>query len=142
MDLPVQVLYITAALQFYEASSSLPCLLPISDAAVLPSPSNCRCEPKLAGLAEFSEHPAVIITAYLIVIFPWRIKQKVDFISEKWRTIMHTRHLAYIHLTLSVIPLPYIIFYAHLQQISSDYKEMMAAVVVILMAIYHIGRTI
>jgi len=32
-------------------------------------------------------------------------------------------------------------FYAHLQQIAYDYKEMMAAVVVILMAFYHIIRT-
>ena len=66
----------------------------------------------------------------------------MDFISEKWRTVLHTRHLGYLHLALTIIPLPYIMFYAHLQQIAYDYKEMMAAVVVILMAIYHIIRTI
>lgn len=37
---------------------------------------------------------------------------------------------------------PYIVFYAHLERISSDYKEMMTAVVVILMCIYHMERTI
>lgn len=68
--------------------------------------------------------------------------QNVDFISEKWRTVRYTRHLGYVHLAFSIVPLPYIVFYAHLQQISSDYKEMMAAVVVILMALYHICRTI
>ena len=104
--------------------------------------SGCRCEPKLEGLAKFSEHPAIIVAAYLVVIFPWGVIQNIDFISEKWRTVRHTRHLGYFHLALSIVPLPYIIFYAHLQRISSDFKEMMTAVVVILMAIYHTFRTI
>lgn len=101
-----------------------------------------RCEPELAGLVHLAGHPAIIITVHLVVIFPWGIIQNVDFISEKWRTIAHTRHLGYLHLALTFIPLPYIMFYAHLQQISKEYKEMMAAVVVILMAIYHIMRTV
>lgn len=103
---------------------------------------SCRCEPKLEGFAVFAEHPAVIITAYLVVIFPWGLVENVDFTTEKWRTVQHTRHLGYLHLTLSIVPVPYIMFYVHLQQISSDYKEMMAAVFVIHMAMYHISRTI
>lgn len=104
--------------------------------------SNCECQPKLDGLAVFAEHPAIVILAYLIVIFPWGITQNVDFISDKWRTIRHTLHLGYLHLAFSIVPLPYIIFYAHLQRISGDYKEMMTAVVVILMSIYHMKRTV
>jgi len=104
--------------------------------------SNCRCEPKLEGIAFLAEDPAIVVVAYLIVIFPWGIMQNVDFISEKWRTITHTRHLGYLHLAFMLIPLPYIIFYAHLQRISSDYKEMMTAVVVILMCMYHVTRTV
>lgn len=36
----------------------------------------------------------------------------------------------------------YIVFYAHLQRIAKDYKEMMAAVIGILYCGYHIARTI
>jgi len=43
---------------------------------------NCQCEPKLDGLAVLAEHPAIVVLAYLIVIFPWGIMQNVDFISE------------------------------------------------------------
>lgn len=104
--------------------------------------SYCQCEPTPVGIAQFAEHPAVVIPAYLVVIFPWGIIQNIDFISDKWRTVRQTRHLGYVHLALSIIPLPFIVFYAHLQQISGDYKEMMASVVVILTAAYHISRTI
>lgn len=65
----------------------------------------------------------------------------VDFISDKWRTIRHTRHLGKVHFIFTIIPLPCIVFYAHLQRLSGDFKEMMTSVVVILMAIYHILRT-
>lgn len=104
--------------------------------------SNCKCIPKLEGLAVLAENPTVVVFAYSIVIFPWGIIHNVDCITEKWRTIAHNRHLGYLHLAFSLIPLPYIIFYTHLQRISGDFKEMMAAVVVILMSIYHVMRTV
>jgi len=51
---------------------------------------NCQCEPKLDGLAVLAEHPAIVVLAYLIVIFPWGIMQNVDFISE-----LYLREMAY-----------------------------------------------
>ena len=105
--------------------------------------SACQCIPRLEGLAPLADNPTVvIIIAYLIVIFPWGMIQNIDFITEKWRTITHTRNLGYMHLAFCLAPLPYIVFYTHLQRISGDFKEMMTAVVVILMAIYHIFRTV
>lgn len=37
--------------------------------------------------------------------------------------------------------MPFIIFYAHLQQISQDYKKIMTAVVAIFMSLYHVMRS-
>jgi len=83
----------------------------------------------------------VIVLAYTFVILPWGFLYNVDFISEKWRTVYRTRFLAYVHMFFAIVPMPFIIFYAHLQQTSEDYKEMMAAVIAILMSFYHVMRT-
>lgn len=66
----------------------------------------------------------------------------IDFISEKWRTVNRTRLLGWVNLVCAFVPMPLIIFYAHVQQTSQDYKEMMAAVIAILMSLYHAVRAL
>jgi len=83
----------------------------------------------------------VVVLAYTFVILPWGLLYNIDFISEKWRTVHRTRFLGWVHMTFAIAPMPFIIYYAHLQQSSEDYKEMMAAVIAILMSLYHVLRT-
>jgi len=90
------------------------------------------------GFAKLAEHPAVIVVAYLFVILPWGFLYNFDYISEKWRTIHHTRRLGQIHLAIAICPMPVIIFYTVLQAMSEDYKEMMAGIIGTLMSIYHV----
>lgn len=101
----------------------------------------CCCNESDQLASSLAEHPAIIAVAYIAVIFPWAVLYNFDFISEKWRTIYDTRKSSYMHLVVSLVPMGYILYYAHLQRISKDYKEMMTAVVGILMCIYHVTRT-
>lgn len=84
----------------------------------------------------------VIVLAYSFVILPWGFLFNWDFITEQWRTMKETRLLSGIHLAVAILPMPFIMYYAHLQQRSQDHKEMMTAVVAILTSMYHVLRTI
>lgn len=88
------------------------------------------------GLVKLADSATVVVLAYLMDIFPWGVLYNFDFITEKWRTIRRTRNLARLHLTIAISPMPFIVFYAHLQLVSQDCKEMMAAVIGILMCLY------
>jgi len=93
------------------------------------------------GFAKYSEDPRIIVFVYFVVIFPWTILYNVDFITEKWRTVRHTRKLGIIQLLIALLPMPFVLIYAILQFISKDYKEMMTAVVGIFVSLYHVTRT-
>lgn len=114
--------------------------------------SSCNCtelarvaaavdQNELKGLAKQAENPAVIVVTYMMVILPWTILYNFDFISEKWRSIYRTRELGRVHLVIAFLPMPFLLFYTHLQQISNDYKEMMTAVIGLLLCLYHVMRT-
>ncbi len=66
----------------------------------------------------------------------------LDYISEKWRTVRHTRKLARIHAVLTVLPMLYVATYAEAQRRDSDYKEMAAALVAISFNLFHLLRTV
>jgi len=93
------------------------------------------------GLAPLADKWWVIAIVYFMAILPAAIIHNLDFISGKWRTVNRTRFLGHLHFVFAILPMPVIIFYAHLQQISKDYKEMMTAVVALFLSLYHLIRT-
>lgn len=88
---------------------------------------NCRCEPVQEGIGQLAEHPAIVIVTYGMFAV-WVLFSK-DFMTEKWRTIRNTRRLGYAQIVISIVPLPVFVFYAAVQGIAGDHKEMMAALV-------------
>ncbi len=66
----------------------------------------------------------------------------IDFITEKWRTCRRTRNLANVHLFLSIVPMIYIAVYAEAQHRDQNNKELGAALVAILLNLFHLPRAI
>ena len=53
----------------------------------------------------------------------------IYFISEKWKTIRHTRRLAFSSMFSSIVLLSYIAVYAEAQRYAEDWKEYRAVAV-------------
>ena len=98
-----------------------------------------ECEKKAPK--DLSDNVTIVTFAYLAALLPWTVMANFDFISAKWRTIRDTRNHGCFHLIACFLPLPYLCYYVHLQRMSEDYKEMMAAILAILMCFYHAVRS-
>lgn len=99
------------------------------------------CEQPI-GLAHLADESWVVSIAYISAFLPWTVLYAFDFISAKWKTVRRTRHSGLLHLSVSLPPVLYIIFYAHLQRISGDYKEMWTAITAAVLCLFNVIRTL
>lgn len=99
----------------------------------------CICAKFLCARAEAPEH---ILGAYFSALLPLATVYTLDFITEKWKTIAATRREGRLHLFFSLICLPYLIYFIHLQRCIKNYTEMGAAITAMLLSCFHMGRTV
>ena len=96
-------------------------------------------KPRLDG---FANHWGTVLIAYSVGFLPWGFVVLFDFISAKWKTVRETRRAGWLHMATSAIPMTIVIAYAIIQGISQDFKEMMTAVIAVLLTVYHVARTV
>lgn len=84
----------------------------------------------------------IVFLAYFSALLPWTIQYAYDFIGDRWKTIERTKRHGWLHVSLSVPGSCYIIYYAHLQSVEPDYKEMFAAIAALMFSFLHLARTL
>lgn len=93
------------------------------------------------GIAKLADNPGIVAGAYVSAFLPWAVLYAFDFISAKWKSIKRTRRAGHFHLTVSLPPVAYIVFYVHLQRISGDFKEMWAAITAAVLCLFNVIRS-
>ena len=68
--------------------------------------------------------------------------RKVDFITEKWRTVRWIPTLAYTHILSSIIPCSYVAVCAEAQRQNKDSKELGAAMAALIFNVIQLLRTL
>ncbi len=80
-----------------------------------------------AGLAALARHPAVVLGAYASVFYPFLTMYATGPLVG--RSTPRLRRGQWRRIILTFPALLYVSFYAHLQHVAHDYKEMSAAAV-------------
>lgn len=89
-----------------------------------------------------ANHVATVVTGYVCGFLTWGFVFLFDFISAKWKTLNVTRRAGRVRLIAVIVPMVVVTSYAVLQALSGGYKERMTAVIAVVLAIYHIARTL
>ena len=93
-------------------------------------------------LADIADNRIFVIGAYFFAFAPWGLISSIDFLSEKWRSIQHTRNLVRMHIICSILPVFYVAVYAEAQRRNGDFKEYGAALVALFFNLWHFIRTL
>lgn len=103
--------------------------------------SNCCHEVEETGLLTLADDKTLIIPVYIIGFSGPGFLYFFDFISAKWKSVESTRWWGFLHMFCTLIPIVVVSFYAYVQSLSGDYKEMMTAFVTIFIGIFHTARS-
>ena len=79
------------------------------------------------AVSSIAENTYFVPGAYFFAFFSWVVMHKIEFISEKCRTVRRTRTLACAYLISSVVPWLYVAVYAEAQRQNNDSKELSTA---------------
>lgn len=85
---------------------------------------------------------AFIIVSYLGAFGPFQVIETADYIGPKWKTLFETRRIGRLQFVVGIFGLATVVLYTHFQRVSEDYKEMSAALVILLFSILNLARTV
>lgn len=88
------------------------------------------------------ESPWFVFCAYFFALLPLAIVYVLDFITEKWKTIRATRREGYWHFFITLVCLPFLLYFIHLQRCIGNYTEMGATITAVLLSVFHMARTV
>lgn len=83
-----------------------------------------------------ANHIGTVITGYVCGFLPCGFFALFDIISAKWKSVRETRNVLF-----TLVPIVLVIAYGVIQGMSGDYKEMMTAVIALMLTLYHLART-
>lgn len=94
------------------------------------------------NIVSLADSPYLVIPAYVIGFLLPALLYLFDFISGKWKTIKTTFMWGIFHIVVTICSMILIYFYAHVQMSNRDYKEMMTAIVTVLIGCFHLCRSV
>lgn len=83
------------------------------------------------------ENPYLISIAYALAFLPWTIINTTDYLSVSWKSVRETRFMGILNLIIAISPIPYLIYYMHLQMRGKQYTEFCAGLVALIFAWAH-----
>lgn len=88
-----------------------------------------------------ADDPAFVIVSYLGAFAPFQALEAADYIGPKWKTVHETRRVGQLQYVVGIFGLSTLVLYTNFQRLAGDFKEMSAAIVVLLFSVLNLLRT-